>query len=144
MRIPQLKKGFFLFTDTAPENAGKLLEWVEALESGKFKQGTSHLRQGDEYCCLGVGCEVLNMRAKLFQATNHYAYRNQTCYLPTYAKKKLSLTSVAGSLVDEDNNISGKSLTELNDHMVSFKRIATHIRNAYKHQFGKTLEKAGK
>ena len=36
-------------------NAKKL---VEALRSGKFKQGRGTLHLGDEYCCLGVACEI--------------------------------------------------------------------------------------
>ena len=37
-------------------------KWVEALESGKFKQGTGFLCQRkvvdgeEEFCCLGVAC----------------------------------------------------------------------------------------
>ena len=34
-------------------------KWLEALRSGKYKQGRWALRNGDnEYCCLGVLCEV--------------------------------------------------------------------------------------
>ncbi len=33
--------------------------WVEALRSGKYKQGRDHLRTGDAYCCLGVLCDLL-------------------------------------------------------------------------------------
>lgn len=41
-------------------------EWVSALRSGKFKQGTAQLKReiGDgtfEYCCLGVAEKVLNL-----------------------------------------------------------------------------------
>lgn len=33
--------------------------WVEALRSGKYKQGTGALRNDkNEYCCLGVLCDV--------------------------------------------------------------------------------------
>ena len=39
-----------------PKELRKL--WVAALRSGKFKQGKGHLHKGDEFCCLGVGCEV--------------------------------------------------------------------------------------
>ena len=33
-------------------------EWVKALRSGEFKQGTGRLQDGDAYCCLGVLCLV--------------------------------------------------------------------------------------
>jgi hypothetical protein len=32
--------------------------WVAALRSGEFKQGRGLLRDGDQYCCLGVLCSV--------------------------------------------------------------------------------------
>lgn len=33
--------------------------WIKALESDEFKQGEGRLRSfGDEYCCLGVACEI--------------------------------------------------------------------------------------
>lgn len=31
---------------------------VDALRSGRFQQGYGHLRAKNEYCCLGVACEV--------------------------------------------------------------------------------------
>lgn len=34
------------------------LKWIEALESGEYKQGKGQLRDGDQYCCLGVACDV--------------------------------------------------------------------------------------
>jgi hypothetical protein len=34
-------------------------EWVEALRSGRYKQGKNTLRtKDDEYCCLGVLCDI--------------------------------------------------------------------------------------
>ena len=36
----------------------RVLLWVEALESGKYKQTRDHLRDERGMCCLGVACEV--------------------------------------------------------------------------------------
>lgn len=42
----------------------KVKEWIEALRSGNYKQGTAELRtidpdgQGACYCCLGVLCDI--------------------------------------------------------------------------------------
>jgi hypothetical protein len=33
-------------------------KWVDALRSGEYAQGRSSLRDHDEYCCLGVLCEL--------------------------------------------------------------------------------------
>ncbi len=44
------------------ENRAELIKWAEALESGKYKQGTRYLRNiDDEYCCLGVICSINNV-----------------------------------------------------------------------------------
>lgn len=32
--------------------------WLEALRSGKYKQGRGVLNDGDTHCCLGVLCEI--------------------------------------------------------------------------------------
>lgn len=34
-------------------------KWLEALESGQYKQGRRNLNSNGEFCCLGVGCDVL-------------------------------------------------------------------------------------
>ena len=33
-------------------------KWVDALRSGKYKQGRAYLKYGNGYCCLGVACDV--------------------------------------------------------------------------------------
>ena len=38
--------------------------WIEALRSGKYKQGRRRLFGDNTYCCLGVACEVLGIPKK--------------------------------------------------------------------------------
>lgn len=38
-------------------------KWVEALRSGKYKQGRSRLKHAGRHCCLGVLCEVAGVKA---------------------------------------------------------------------------------
>lgn len=33
--------------------------WVEALRSGNYEQGRYNLRRRDQFCCLGVLCDVV-------------------------------------------------------------------------------------
>src|SRR5690242_14612803 len=33
-------------------------DWIAALESGEYTQGTERLKTGDEFCCLGVLCDL--------------------------------------------------------------------------------------
>jgi hypothetical protein len=35
-------------------------KWVDALRSGKYNQGRGRLRHDDEYCCLGVFCDLID------------------------------------------------------------------------------------
>jgi hypothetical protein len=52
-------------------------EWVAALRSGKYPQGTGALRSKDDhYCCLGVAAALRPDLAepKLFASENAYAY----------------------------------------------------------------------
>lgn len=39
-------------------NKERIQLWVDALRSGKYKQGQFRLCVDDKYCCLGVMCEV--------------------------------------------------------------------------------------
>lgn len=51
-----------IYTNRDWENYMSIKEdWIKALRSGKYKQGTGCLRKGNEYCCLGVLCEVLDL-----------------------------------------------------------------------------------
>lgn len=33
-------------------------KWLKALRSGEYKQGKNYLRKGDEFCCIGVLCDI--------------------------------------------------------------------------------------
>lgn len=33
-------------------------KWLEALRSGKYKQGKEFLKRGNKFCCLGVLCDI--------------------------------------------------------------------------------------
>jgi len=33
-------------------------KWLEALRSGEYKQGMKKLKSGDNFCCLGVLCDI--------------------------------------------------------------------------------------
>ena len=35
-------------------------KWLEALKSGRYKQGQGMLRAEDKYCCLGVLCDLID------------------------------------------------------------------------------------
>jgi hypothetical protein len=35
-------------------------QWLEALRSGKYDQGTGQLRDGNCFCCLGILCDIFS------------------------------------------------------------------------------------
>lgn len=49
-------------------------KWVAALRSGKYKQGTGELFYRDEYCCLGVLCEVATGKPPSKEPIDYEAY----------------------------------------------------------------------
>src|SRR5687768_10512840 len=82
--------------------------WLQALESGKFKQGQGFLRDNrDGFCCLGVLCSVAGYEAHRpfdpdgahqFFAPGTYApgLWSSTSYLPSSLAKEAGLRSSLG------------------------------------------------
>lgn len=93
------------------------INWIEALLSGKYKQGRRIL--GDEkggYCCWGVGCKVAKVDFDPLDIWNDDLYE---------AIGFIKLGSSYGELYTElDNNTC---LSEANDIGVPFKDIANHL-----------------
>jgi hypothetical protein len=111
-------------------------KWVEALRSGKYKQGTGALRDSDGmYCCLGVLCE-LAVEAGAASRTNSgtYGVRDEEGYmidgsdsvLPQSVSVWAGLHGAANPMVVFGTNHA--SLADLNDNVgLSFERIADVI-----------------
>ena len=56
--------------------------WLDALRSGKYKQGHGALRRGDAFCCLGVMADLL---AKEENARYEWRIRDAGVHQPTFA-----------------------------------------------------------
>lgn len=106
-------------------------KWVDALRSGKYKQGRGYLCQIEEgephYCCLGVACELM-CEAGLLEKENrgdHYRYGGRSL-LSNNILEWLNLRTSGGNF-----SIPFKeciSLTQLNDQVeLSFAEIADFI-----------------
>lgn len=84
--------------------------WIEALRSGKYKQGTCSLScSADTYCCLGVYAKINNMFSD-----NGCEVGNSQFYLPEDVMPK-----------EYQRTLSGK-----NDAGESFNTIADFIEQA--------------
>ena len=94
-------------------------KWVEALRSGKYKQGTGCLRsKDDEFCCLGVLADVVNSSNWVLRdgGINAYGWLTYKCDLPDRLIPDGSI-----------NNLQ-IILMEMNDEIgYSFERIADWI-----------------
>lgn len=89
-------------------NAQLKAKWVEALRSGKFKQGSGWLERNEAYCCLGVLCAIQDDEWKLHW-TNDSMYTES---LPDYLNAGLAETDrheLAGM------NDGGKPFSEIAD-----------------------------
>lgn len=132
--------------------------WVEALESGQYKQGRGLLNQEidgvNQYCCLGVACEVYNKAnpdkelcvekintQSPFNEVFNVLYDKESAFLPKIVQEWLGLKSINGSYIEGtvsitvDNKYSNTSisidnkLTTQNDSGKSFKEIAGLIKS---------------
>ncbi|MCA2570675.1 hypothetical protein [Microcystis sp. M42BS1] len=106
--------------------------WVEALRSGKYKQGKNVLRDVDNnFCCLGVLC---NLHAQVHpesakEETNPNHYMGKFSFLPKEVALWAEFTDEEWeeTLIGVDVGTPEGSLSLLNDAGYNFKRIAKVI-----------------
>jgi hypothetical protein len=97
-------------------------KWIAALRSGKFKQGSGYLQDGDEYCCLGVACRIAHPKMDI----------QKLCLIGVddfgeSKIKKIKVPSIIkGGDTPSENKIVSR-LTKMNDKGKSFKTIANYI-----------------
>jgi hypothetical protein len=106
--------------------------WTAALRSGKYQQGTAALHHGDEFCCLGVLCD-LAVSAGVASATTPdedgypWAYDGRVDYLPESVTEWAGLKE-GNPLVYGPNSPARDHLARLNDaYAWDFARIADAI-----------------
>ncbi len=90
--------------------------WAAALLSGNYKQGQGSLRVCDNFCCLGVLCDVIDPNG---WAKPHleYSYRGCTGAPPQRILDEIGLESM-----------EVQSLVDMNDREgLSFKQIAYYV-----------------
>lgn len=124
----------------------KAYKLADALESGKYKQGQSALRnEKNEFCCLGVACDIANAqwseepRAQTFQIKVYTVEGGNFNMIPRQLFKATGFSTVGGKLkktitVRRKNGMKQKydSLWKMNDNGLSFKFIAKILRKHYK------------
>lgn len=105
--------------------------WIEALRSGKYKQGKHALRRvyagSDEFCCLGVLCDVAHPDAWRDANDQRYTeFIDPADKRPYGAMPPMSISEAAGILEDQD------TLANWNDlGIFSFAEIADKLEAGY-------------
>jgi len=96
-------------------------KWVDALRSGKYKQGTGRLCSIHDtykgYCCLGVLCEILEVPSVETHVMKEYD--GAEWYLPNRVTELTGLSRIP--------KINCRSLSDMNDDGMSFNEIADLI-----------------
>lgn len=100
-------------------NAEVKTKWLEALRSEKYQQGTQQLRRGDNFCCLGVLCDI-SEEGEWESHDSFHTYMNCITYLPTLVRMRAGL-----------NSKQETELAKMNDGGSSFKDIAKYIEENY-------------
>lgn len=101
-------------------------QWVVALESGNYLQGTGSLNKGGKFCCLGVLCELAYQSGVVDKQETfvRVTYDERGSCLPDSVIEWAEMGSGLGEI--PSNNIS---LTYLNDMLQEdFHAIAEIIR----------------
>lgn len=106
-------------------------KWLSALRSGEYKQGTLQLRYENNYCCLGVLCDLYkkehddaSWEADSF-VENHFKFHDGS--LCDNALITSSVMDWAGLTSNNPTILDDKALAQLNDAGKSFIEIADII-----------------
>lgn len=108
------------------------IKWIEALESGNYKQDKSFLcrTSSDDgnkyYCCLGVACELFLGEGIVDEYDFSYSWQEEERFAPPKIIDILALRSRSGVALDV---YKFEKLIALNDDFnKSFKEIAQILR----------------
>jgi len=110
--------------------------WTAELRSGKYAQGKTNLRKGDNYCCLGVLCE-LAVEAGVVESAKAAAVLDSTYYDDDEFLYGGALTMLPDEVMEwaglkeafpvVTSNGEWIDLSHLNDTGVPFEKIADYI-----------------
>jgi hypothetical protein len=105
--------------------------WLEALESGKFKQGIGNLCSLEKprhrsYCCLGVAAKLLGCAEKRIAKANCVLFDGKDTTAPDKVIKALRLYGGVGQAKKARQHTSLAQRNDSGDY--DFKQIAAEIR----------------
>lgn len=102
-------------------NAELKAKWIEALRSGKYKQGRTQLRSdNDAFCCLGVLCDIepdVTWEKKTGSYDAVYDSEFDGGELPSSFREWAGISSDREQELIEMNDDYGKSFAEIADYI---------------------------
>ena len=108
--------------------------WLKALRSGQYKQTISMLKKGNNFCCLGVLCDLYaEEKGKKWQDWGDGSGKWEMCGATEILPKEVSRWAGLGQENDDpivtpnEEWEDRQSLSELNDGGFSFREIADMI-----------------
>lgn len=121
-------------------NLENIRKWIDALRSGEYEQGEYRLRVGDQFCCLGVACDVSGLgNWEIYdgvmpseddprsEPTYRYEPSGDIAFLPSDVRLWLGLEYPTG-----DVKVESGMLSVLNDRdRWTFAQIADAIEEQY-------------
>jgi hypothetical protein len=118
--------------------------WIDALKSGRFRQGKNRLHTVNRlnktavYCCLGLACKLANKTGKLklpktieepHNALPFIKYDDNGFILPSKIVNLLKLRNPGGNFkkIANVNNLNFSGLVDMNDWGLPFNQIGEYI-----------------
>lgn len=86
--------------------------WTLALRGGAYRQGKYRLREGDEYCCLGVLCDLVDPHG---WSANFHEHRERVSHPNADVCKAAGLTERMMVYLAGLNDVVGCSFQEIAD-----------------------------
>jgi len=106
--------------------------WLKALRDGNYDQGTEALHPGDEFCCLGVLCDLHKIKEDGDWDEGEYEGENGS--LPDIVMEWANLPDSNPDVVpidDDKDKVSSWTLAGLNDAGYTFNEIADIIEKEF-------------
>lgn len=97
-------------------------KWIEALRSGKYRQGTRALRSDRGFCCLGVACDIIDPNGWVGPIGNDIRWTDgdkqpRSAYIPYDTAARIGISQVAMGNLASMNDSGGKSFSWIADYI---------------------------
>lgn len=92
--------------------------WVAALRGGDYKQGVNFLRNGDNFCCLGVLCDIIDPTGWAEHNETIYRWEKDNVWSTKciHDLKEIKLFPYSKQInLQNMNDIDGKNFSEIAD-----------------------------